>query len=272
VNGKDYYVFLVWNGSGFEFKASLNKTAPDGVAVDDCKIIGGFHTLCADAGTGMIYWHFSPAEALDHPLNGYIAGDILPQSVWCLNNRPFSEPEGMVYIQPLDFWCDIYLQSGIGADTKSAYQGVITRNRQFGDIVEDQFMVKKQLLSDAEFSAAMLGSNEKTACAGASEAGATKDGAGGRVDTAGRRMLSIYGVEEGCGSIWQYLRQAICNGSGGPTGQSGEKGNYWVTGVLLAGANWNDGTSCGSRARHASHVRSYSDSYVGGRGRSCVFR
>jgi hypothetical protein len=195
----------------------------------------------------------------DHPLNSFEAGDILPASVWCLNHRPYSEPEGMVYIESLDFWCDIYLQSGSGANTKSAYQGAITRSRQYVDFVEDQFCVKKELLDDGEFASAMLGSNEQTSVSGASESAATSGGAGGRKDTANRRMISVYGVEEGCGSLWQWLRSTSAGGmdgaiygqtgSGpaygtltmtasahGPYDQAGGKGEFWgLPGALLAG-------------------------------------
>jgi hypothetical protein len=231
-----------------------------------------------------------------HPLNYYIAGDILPYSVWCLNHRPHSEPEGMVYIPSLDFWCDICLQSGSGINTKSAYQGALTQNRQYVDHVEDMFCVKKELLDDGEFAAAMLGSNETTAVSGNSEAGATANGAGGRLDTANRRMISIYGAEEGCGSLWQWLRSTSAGGSDGgmygqtaatptygffsvtantygPYMQSGNKGLITgPTSVLQAGGYWNDGAACGSRGRHACNSRSFLSSYYGGRGRNKPMR
>jgi hypothetical protein len=268
MNGKDYYVFVCKEADGaFSVKVSLEKTAPDGYAASDVKRIGGFHTLCVDAGTGMTY--VFGGDTLDHPLNDYIAGDILPASVWCLNHRPHSEPEGMVYIDLLDFWCDIYLQSGSGANTKSAYQGAITRSRQYVDFVEDQFCVKKALLNDEEFAAAMLGSNEKTAVKNANEAGATSGGAGGRQSTANRRMLSIYGVEEGCGSLWQFLATTGAAGGSGWTTQSGGKGDYYGgCYVLLAGGDWGNGAYCGSRARAAAIARANANANVGGRGRS----
>jgi len=273
--GKDYYLFICPQGSAdIVVKASLTKSAPQGFSAEAVELIGGFHTLCANVGDDLTYFEGNVEK--NHPLNGYIAGDILPYSVWCLNHRPYSEPEGMVYIPTLDFWCDIYLQSGSGANTKSAYRGAITRNRQYVDFVEDQFCVKKELLDDGEFAAAMIGSNEMTAVAGTNDAGATSGGAGGRVDTAGRRMISIYGVEEGCGSLWQFLRTTSAGGADGtfygqtsaqgvtpvtqgwittvPTGgvgtntqgtaygplpQSGEKGSFWgVACTLLAGGDW----------------------------------
>jgi hypothetical protein len=179
----------------------------------------------------------------------------------------------MVYIESLDFWCDIYLQSGTGTNTKSAYKGAITRNRQYVDFVEDQFCVRKELLDDGEFAAAALGSNEKTAVLGASETGATSGGAGGRKDTANRRMISIYGVEEGCGSIWQWLRSTSAAGGSGWFAQSGDKGDlYGNCYVLLAGGYWSDGANCGSRARSANASRAMAIAYVGGRGRSRAVR
>ena len=289
VNGKDYYLFECSSPNGEKsYKVSLTKSAPQGMNPEDVELIGGFHTLCVDVGAGLTY--SEGEEVKTHPLIGYVAGDILPASVWCLNHRPYSEPEGMVYIKSLDFWCDIYLQSGSGEYTKSEYQGAITRNRQYVDFVEDQFCVRKQLLDDAEFAAAMLGSNEQTSVAGASEAGATTNGAGGRVDTANRRMISVYGVEEGCGSLWQWLNstggggavgsahigsgwQAMTTSAYGPYAQNGGKGSFWGLAIaLLAGGAWSSAAGCGSRARNASYARSYSYANCGGRGRSRPMR
>jgi len=302
-NGKDYYLFLYRTQGGQNVLiASLTKSAPNGLNPTDVIPLGGFHTLCVSAGSNMAY--VMGDQALNHPLNDFIASDILPNSVWCLNHRTHSEPEGMVYIPTMDIWVDIYLQSGSGFNTKSAYQGAITRNRQYVDFVEDQICVNKALLNDEEFAAAMMGSNEKTSVNGANETGATTGGAGGRIDTAGRRMISIYGVEEGCGSLWQFLRTTSAGGyagvlygqtsapgvspvtygvittvqtgtgtntqgtAHGPLPQSGEKGSFWgVACVLLAGGAWNIGSGCGSRSRLALYSRSRAISACGGRGR-----
>jgi len=294
-NGKDYYLFLYRTQGGQNtLIASLIKTAPDGLDPADVVLIGGFHTLCASAGAGMTF--VKGGDTKNHSLNDYIAADILPLSVWCLNHRPFSEPEGMRYVPELDFWKDIYLMSGSGINTKSAYQGAITRNRQYVDIVDDLGCVGKELLSDSEFAISALGCNEQTAVQGANEAGATSGGAGGRVDTAGRRMISDGGDEEDCGSIWQFLRTtsaagvdgsihgqnsangvspvtygwiAMTQSAYGPYGQAGGKGSmYGICGALLAGGDWNTSANCGSRARHAAHARSDANAYIGGRGRS----
>jgi hypothetical protein len=295
-NGKDYYVFLCpeTESDGVIISVSLNKTAPGEFNAEDVLLIGGFHTLCVAVGDGLTY--VIGGETRDHPLNGYLACDILPYSVWCLNHRPFSEPEGMVYIPSLDFWCDIYLQSGNGINTKSVYHGAITRSRQYVDFVEDQFCVKKELLDDGEFAVAMLGSNEQTNVLGSSEAGATSGGAGGRKDTTNRRMISVYGVEEGCGSLWQWLRTTSAAGVEGsiygqitdtptygwlnlttslygPYGQAGGKGSFWgIVGALRAGGSWDDSSGCGSRSRSADCARSIVSTAIGGRGRSRSMR
>lgn len=90
-SGKDYCVYLTTDK---QFVVSLNSTFPSGTLSDgstafsaeNTRKIGGFHTLCVDAG-----------EIDGHPLSGFSAGDILPASVWCLNHRPYCEPAGMVY-------------------------------------------------------------------------------------------------------------------------------------------------------------------------------
>jgi hypothetical protein len=259
-NGKDYYLFVCNEGDGeFTIKMSLQKDTPDGYEPENVTLIGGFHTLCADTGTGLTY--VFGGEEKPHPLNGYIAGDILPASVWCLNHRPHSEPEDMVYIDLLDFWCDIYVQSGSGVNTKSVYQGAATVSRQYTDFVEDQFCVKKSLLNDEEFAAAILGSNEKTSISGRSTAG-------GHSDSAGRRMISVHGVEEGCGWLWQWLATTATSGGSGWTTQSGNKGDFYgECYVLLAGGGWNDGAACGSRSRNANNSRANANSNIGSQGR-----
>jgi len=268
--GKDYTIFLVPQGDGLKIRIDT-ADVPQGFNSNQVLAIIGFHTLCVSVGTGLDYMFGGISQ--DHPLNGYNAGDILPQSVWCLNHRPHSSPKGMVYIPTLDFWCDIYLQSGTGVNTKSVYQGAITRSRQYVDFVEDQFCVNKSLLNDEEFAAAMLGSNERTAVLGANETGATSGGAGGRKDTANRRMISIYGVEEGCGSLWQWLATTSAAGSGSWNTQNGGKGDYYGgCYALLAGGGWTHGASCGSRCRAAADSRSDSNTAIGGRGRSRPMR
>lgn len=259
--GKDYYVYLTTDR---KFVVSLNSTYPSGTLDDgatpfsavNTRKVGGFHTLCTSVGT-----------IADHPLSGYVEGDILPASVWCMNHRPYSEPAGMVYCADLDFWVDIYLQSGTGASTASVFGGTTTDTRCQPDHAEDMFRVNKELLSDAEFSAAAEGSNQKTAISGAADPVTT----GGHIDSANRRMISNIGCEDMCGALWQWLRDVGPAGGSGWASLPGDKGStHGAVYALLAGGYWNDSSNCGSRSRTGAHGRAplYADDGARGRSRS----
>ncbi|QEE12263.1 hypothetical protein D1092_04495 [Bartonella krasnovii] len=216
--GKDYYVYLVPEGrDSHKFVVSENSTYPRDYIFSGSRKIGGFHTLCADVGT-----------ISGHPLSGYRAGDILPNSVWCLNHRPHSSPEGMVYDPSTDMWVDIYLQSGIGENTKSVYRTNIITNRSYTDHATDMARVKKSLLSDEAFASAMYGSNDKRSIQG--KKSPSPKHSGGHKDTANRRMISYIGCEDGCGYIWQFLSGSIFFSTEGNAG----------TKAMVAGGSWNN--------------------------------
>ncbi len=186
---KDYSLYLVEDGPVI---ASLNSTFPAGYDADTSRKIGGLHTLCANAGV-----------IAGHPLSGYVAGAILPQSVWCLNQKPkYASPAGMAFDPLSNLWWDIYLQSSTGATTASAYGAVITDTRTWPDFVADLAAVGKRLPFDWEFQAAAKGSNGRTNIAGSADPVTT----GGHSDTAGRRMISNIGLEDMCGAMWQWLQ------------------------------------------------------------------
>lgn len=255
--GKDYHLFLVPDDTnGIKFIVSQNSTFPGGYTANNSRKIGGFHTLCNNVGT-----------ISGHALSGYVAGDILPDSVWCLNHRPISEPEGMFYDDVNDVWVDIYNQSGTGANTKSVYGGTRTNTRMHFDFVNDMRSVKKTLLHDEEFYSASKGSNQKTAVAGAKQP--TPDTTGGHSDTAGRRMISDKGAEEMCGLQWQHLAKTHAAGGQNWNTQNGDEGSFYGSCmVLLAGGHWDNSSYCGSRCRNAYHSLSSSYVYAGARGRS----
>lgn len=264
--GKDYCVYLTTDQ---QFVVSLNSTFPSGTLSDgstafsaeNTRKIGGFHTLCVAAG-----------EISGHPLSGFSAGDILPASVWCLNHRPYCEPAGMVYCSALDFWVDIYLQSGTGEATASVFGGTITHTRYQPNHTEDMFNVRKKLLSDEEFSAAAAGSNKKTAFPG----GTPPETSGGHVDSAGRRMISDIGCEDCCGMIWHSLRDLGTWGLGESNTWktlSGNAGDYYgEVNILLAGGACNEPSKnaahCGPRARNGINGLSYSAALISARGMS----
>ena len=302
--GKDYYVFVNVNK---EFQCSLSKTPSTGYAY-----IGQFHTLCADAGanltatipadpgslavndytlvknvpedsdffdfynrkvTAVVSNAIYDTVTVEHALKGFTAGQILPESIWCLTFRPNCKADGMVYDPETDTAVDIYLQSGKGRNTKSVYGGTTIRSRQQENHQADMRAVGKLLISDSEFSSAALGSNEKTAIYGAAESSIVTTG--GHVDTASRRMVSFIGVEDMCGSVWQWLRDVSANGGQNFTTYDGV-GNlgqtFGTSYALLAGGHWGNGASCGSRCRYANSTRSSAGANLGGRGVSRVVR
>jgi len=109
------------------FKISLNATYPSGYDADTSRKIGGFHTLCLAAGT-----------ISGHPLTGYATEAILPYSVWDLKWRPASsDPRGLVYSTKLNRWGDIYLMSGTGLNSASAFGAAFTVNRDWNSFVDD---------------------------------------------------------------------------------------------------------------------------------------
>ena len=212
---------------------------------------------------------------VEHPLAGFNAGDILPESVWCLSFRPFADPAGMVYDPNTDRAIDIYLQSGTGALTASEYNKTHTVSREQQNHEDDYMQVGKRLLFDYEFTSAASGSNEATNIVGSSDKGTV----GGHVDTAGARMTSFIGCEECCGYLWQWSENVgPCAST--PNSFQTYDGLAWLGQTygrvvgLLFGGNWRDASGCGSRSRASgsNNLRSHVGTNSGGRGASCVLR
>jgi hypothetical protein len=261
--GKDFYVYACQPQDGYApvLILSANSTYPVGYTADTSRKIGGFHCLCQSVGT-----------ISGHPLSGFVTGDILPLSVWDLLHRPkTASPEGMVWCPSANIWVDIYLQSGTGSTTASAYGATITDNRNWMDFVDDLASVNKRLLNDAEFQIIAAGGNEKTNISGSSDPGIT----GGHVDTAGRRMISFIGCEDCAGAMWQWLSDQSYGNEGTLLWSwkdlPGGKGNIYVQGAygdvkLFAGGHWALGSNCGSRCRSAANSRWWTASHCGARG------
>lgn len=201
---------------------------------------------------------------VQHPLAGFLSGQILPESVFCIGFRPESEPAGMVYDIDTDIAADVYLQSGRGRNTASEYGATITDTRAQQNHQDDMRHVKKRLLRDHEFSSIAAGSNEGTAIKGASDPVTT----GGHIDSAERRMISFIGCEDCCGALWQWLEEVSANGSSDWAtydGQGNFGGTYGASYALLAGAGWDGSSLCGSRARDGYRARSTVSAHFGGR-------
>jgi len=243
--GKNYYIYLVPNGTGCKLIVSLNASYPSGYTATNSRKIGWFHTLCVAAGT-----------ISGHLASGYSAGDIIPNSVACLSFRPKCDPSGMAYIDIIDSWVDIYLQSGTGANTASVYGGTITDTRYYGNHCRDMAKVGKTLPSSNDFSIFAFGSNEKTNISGSADPVTT----GGHKDTNNRRMISQYFIEDCCGALWQWLDdEGPCGGSNWTDitlDDNASSSWYGSLFVLLAGGDWGHGAHCGSGCRNGHDSRS----------------
>ena len=305
--GKDYFVYLNFSNNSWTVTCSQTKSADTSTS----RYIGRFHTLCVSvpSGTTMIapsevstgnylikqydqnedadfYAFYNKiitssvnesqyyAVTMTHPLAGYSAGDILPESIFCLSFKPASSVEdAMVYDRDTEMCIDVYLQSGKGKTTRSAYNATHTVLRTAWDHQADFLAVGKRMLKDFEFTSASLGSNQATNIKDSNN----KTKVGGNVDTSDRRMISAIGCEEMCGYLWQWLEEYVGNSSSGWIVQDGStnapfgKGFYNVY-QLLAGGLWDGGSSCGSRCRASNHSRALVDRRVGGRGSSRAVR
>lgn len=265
---KDVYVYACQPSSGTSpvFVLSLNSTVPSGYTSSNSRKIGGFHCLCANVGT-----------INGHKLSGYVAGNILPASCWDLVHRPRCSPEGMVYCDLVDYWVDIYLASWDGNKLVSKYNGVCadgtSTKKWHGELFVDEFAkLLKRPVPRRVFQTIMKGSNESTAIKGASDANTT----GGHLDTAGRRMISNYGCEDGCGFMWQWAYEigfAGGSGWGDSVYDSSVDSSYMGAtygGLYRVGLGgvWNNGSSCGSRSVDCSNGSAHVDARYGGRG-SC---
>ncbi len=281
-NGKDYYVYACDSGSSVVYKISLNSSYPAGYTASNSRKIGGFHTLCVSVGT-----------ITGHTLSGYVANDILPQSIWDLKHRCRNGINvGMVYSAAINKWVDIYLASGTGVSTTSVYGGTISDIRDWMDFVDDGAAIGKRLLNDDEFQAIAAGSNEETNITGSADPVTT----GGHVDTATRRMISNIGCEDCAGAMWQWLLDQSFRIEGSHTHTEniaasytqnaetaakdiavwawydlpGIKGSLYRQGSygdvkLLAGGAWHYGARCGSRSRSAYYSRWNTIADIGGR-------
>lgn len=206
-----------------------------------------------------------------HPLAGFTAGDLLPESVFCLSFRPYSEGAGMVFDVDTDIAADVYLQSGKGKLTASIFGGTVTNTRAQQNHQDDMRQVRKRLLFDNEFASIASGSNEGTNIDGSAAPVTT----GGHLDTAKRRMISFIGVEDACGALLQWGEDV------GPAGGSDTRvydGNgafgktYGTCYGLLLGGSWSYAATCGSRGRNAANTRSNTNDHIGGRGASRLIR
>ena len=207
--GKDCFIHLVATDDG---KSCMFALAPTMTLADaaDSRLIGGFHCLCADTGT-----------IADHPLSGLKAGDILPMSLWDLWHCPACGPGGMVFDPRIRLWTDIYLTDAGGT---GSFGAAIHYFENWAEFTELQARRGRVLPDDSAFTSIMSGSSPTSL----PTAPVT---AGGNMDTAGRRLLSDIGVEDGTRVLWHFLDAKVMvaggswnSGSGGPTARTENPG------------------------------------------------
>jgi len=224
--GKDFYIYACMPASGrsFDIVLSANSTYPTGYTASNSRKIGGFHCLCADIGTDT-YSYVNSVDDLalvdeayishtitgtKHWLEGYVAGDILPFSIWDLIHRPVSNPEGMVYSPGTDIWVDIYLASWDGTRLVSENGGTTadgTSTEKFHQYKFSQHFgrQKKMLPRQDDFVSFSLGSPQGVNITGSADPGTTGEG---HTATNGLRIVSLIGVEDATGGLWQWGREA----------------------------------------------------------------
>ncbi|MDY5646873.1 MAG: hypothetical protein SPF22_07725 [Candidatus Onthovivens sp.] len=231
--GKDCYIYACQPSDANSFSPniviSLNSTVPTGYTAANSRKIGGFHCMCADVGTKI---------GSSHPYYGYVAGDIIPISMWDLRHLPEAEPEGMVYIRNIGKWVDIYLVSWTGSKLQSAYGATIadgaTTHTTGSGIHGEKFVeylgeVKKRLMTRDEFIVIAQGTPELVNINGSSDPGTT----GGHVMTNGYRCISNFALEDCTGVLWQWVQDQYEYWPG-TTIPSDIENNKW-----LSGYSWN---------------------------------
>lgn len=246
--GRDFYIYACVPTSGTVpvIVLSVNSTVPSGYTATNSRKIGGFHCLCADVGT-----------ISGHTLSGYVAGDILPASVWDLNHRPVCSPEGMVFIDGMNVWMGIYFLSSSGTASNrqlaTVYNGVIadgasSPNWNDFDFIETLGKQRMRLPSDDEFTVATQGNPQGANISGSADPNTT----GGHVSTSSVRLISNYGIEDGCGVMWTWCR-----------------GYFFASKYMrgLVSGSWINGASCGSRILSYGDVGAL-DAYYGARAAS----
>ena len=258
-SGKDFYVYALSIGG---IILSNNATFPAGYSALTSRKIGGFHTLCVSVGT-----------IAGHTLTGYVLGDILPTTVWDRFNRSSARQEGTFH-SASGMWVDIYLPSVSGTTLVSVKGGTIAdgvSTPAFHAYKFEQWFGRQGMksISQSEFVTASMGANQSTNIVGSVDPVTTT----GHSDTAGRRMISNEGMEDGCGVLWQWTRDmgglytaaAWANAyDGNDTAIGGQHYDAPYRGLL--GGAWSDGVICGSRSSNWSDSPLLLNSSISGRG------
>ena len=276
--GKDVYIYAT-QGEGTEpnFVLSLNSTVPDGYTADNSRKIGGFHCECLAVGS---LTNVDPVTGVTeaHKLTDLGTGEIIAPSRWDLWHKgSANQTEGLTYVDEADVWSFIYGASWDGTKLVSAFGGIwadgTSTKKWHGELSLEALMKQGfRLLWRHEFQMAAKGSNEQTNIKGSADPGTT----GAHVDTAGRRMVSNYGLEDCCGVLLQWLMDLGFAGGSGWTDSAYASDvdprsygqTYGTLYRLRGGGAWSGSSSCGSRCASCSAPSADVDSNNGCRGAS----
>lgn len=276
--GKDVYIYAC-QGEGTEpvFTLSLNSTVPDGYTADNSRKIGGFHCECSAVGS---LTNVNPVTGVTeaHKLIDLGTGEIIAPSRWDLWHKPTGkQTEGMSYIEEVDVWIGIYGASWDGTKLVHTFGGIwadgTSTKKWHGELSLEALMQQGMRLPwRYEFQMAAKGSNEQTNIKGSADPSTT----GAHVDTAGRRMVSNYGLEDCCGVLWQWLMDLGFAGGSGWTNSTYASDvdprsygqTYSTLYRLHGGGGWYDPSSCGSRCAACNSLSANVSSSIGCRGAS----
>lgn len=276
--GKDVYIYAC-QGEGTEpgFTLSLNSTVPNGYTADNSRKIGGFHCECLAIGS---LTNVNPVTGATeaHKLTDLGTGEIIAPSCWDLWHKPTGkQTEGMSYVEEVDIWIGIYGASWDGTKLVHTFGGIwadgTSTKKWHGELSLEALMQQGMRLPwRHEFQCAAKGSNEQTNIKNSADPGTT----GAHVDTAGRRMVSNYGLEDCCGVLWQWLMDLGFAGGSGWTNSAYDSGvdprsygqTYGTLFRLRGGGVWSDSASCGSRCAACANPSARVSSILGCRGAS----
>ena len=295
--GKDFYLYACIPVSGNVplFILSANTTYPTGYTANNSRKIGGFHCLCVSVGTTCYPYNnsrndlsvlddfylthdFTVADTSRHWLKDYVAGDIIPFSIWDLSHKPLTAPEGMTFDPNCGIWVQIYLPSHSGGLLYSKYNQPITSGSTSPNYhafkYSQQYRAQKmRLLTQYEFMSISLGSPQGVSIS----TSAMPAGAGGNTATNGQRIISNIGVEDATGVFWQWGEGQSEIGTGASyinaydANDLNVGGQYYIQpNSPLFGGSWYNGVKGGSRGSLWDYAPLHLDSWRSGRGTSLV--
>ena len=267
--GENYYIYALQPSSGAEpdFVISINSTYPNTYTENNSRKIGGFHY-------GRIR---TTAQRYNDTAN--IDVNILPNSVWSLNYRPYCDPTGMVKVS--NFWADIYLASegaGTWPDTElvSEYNALPvsgTENYNWYDFARGFSNANKRMLDYQEWVQAAYGSPEghdgdnNAAWSATSNSDRTETGT---VEQA----VSCYNLVDCAGNLWETLNTfgRSSSGSWNDSLRTGKDSSFQLgeiyssIKIAIAGGHRYYGSHCGSRTLYLRHGPSSVGTNIGSRG------